>query len=78
MDSQSTSSARSPSPVPRRLGDTVFRYEGLDPEKNYIRLLRILPGQPQHLLECEILHAPLGDQQRYSAISYAWGDAEDT
>jgi hypothetical protein len=69
---------RSPSPAPRRLGDTLFRYEELDPQQNKIRLLRILPRSDHQSIECEVLHTPLDDRSPYTAISYAWGDAEDT
>ncbi|KAE9366851.1 HET-domain-containing protein [Stipitochalara longipes BDJ] len=79
MDWQSTSSLqRSSSPVPRRLGDTKFRYKDLDPQQNEIRLLRILPGLPDQSVKCEILHTALDGERRYIALSYAWGDAEDT
>lgn len=66
---------RSSSPAPQKLGDTLFRYKPL--ERNEIRLLRILPGTSP-VINCEIIHTSLDNPQKYTAISYAWGDLEDT
>jgi hypothetical protein len=66
---------RSSSPTPRKVGDTTFRYKDL--EQNEIRLLRILP-EITSIIKCEILHTSLDDSKKYIAISYAWGDLEDT
>jgi hypothetical protein len=68
---------RSSSPAPRRLADTTFRYKDLDPMQNEIRLLRILP-ETTSIIKCEVLHTSLDCPQSYIAISYAWGDSEDT
>lgn len=69
---------RSSSPAPRKLGDTTFRYRNLDPNKQEIRIIRILPASAGSLIACEVLHTSLNDPRSYIAISYAWGDAEDT
>jgi hypothetical protein len=70
---------RSSSPAPRKLGNTTFRYRNLDASHQEIRLLRILPKIVDHApIECEILHTSLNDPRNYIAISYAWGDAENT
>lgn len=66
------------SPAPRKLGDTSFRYRDLDPIQQEIRILRILPAADGAPIACEILHTFLNDPRGYIAISYAWGDAEDT
>lgn len=66
---------RTSSPIPRKLGNTTFQYKTL--AENEIRLLQILPDTST-ILKCEILHTSLGDPQKYTAISYAWGDPDDT
>ncbi|KAH8646102.1 heterokaryon incompatibility protein-domain-containing protein [Xylariales sp. PMI_506] len=54
----------------------AFRYESLGEDE--IRLIRILPGQGQDMLDCKIEHTSLADPKSYTAISYAWGMAEDS
>lgn len=68
---------RSPSPEPLRLGDTTFRYRNLDPRGTEIRLLRILPRKSMQI-ECTLFHVLLDELHPYVAISYAWGDPDDT
>jgi hypothetical protein len=68
---------RSSSPTPRRLGDTTFQYKDLDHAQNEIRLLRILP-ETTSIVKCEVFHTSLDNARSYIAISYTWGDAEDT
>ncbi|KAE9365682.1 HET-domain-containing protein [Stipitochalara longipes BDJ] len=75
---QNSTSKRSPSPTLRRLGDTTFRYKDLDPKQGEIRLLRILPPITTSSLQCEMLHTSLANPRSYIAISYAWGDPEQT
>ncbi|KAF4619024.1 hypothetical protein G7Y89_g14822 [Cudoniella acicularis] len=67
---------RPSSPAPR-LGDTNFRYKDISPTGNEIRLLRILP-ETTSTIKCELLHTSLDDPSNYTAISYAWGDTDDT
>ena len=43
-----------------------------------IRLLRILPGDPESTIEVELIEASLDDLPQYEALSYVWGDAEIT
>ncbi|KAH7175311.1 heterokaryon incompatibility protein-domain-containing protein [Dactylonectria macrodidyma] len=66
-----------PSPEPLRLGDTAFRYRGLDPRGTEIRLLRILPPKSMQI-ECALFHVLLDELPPYVAISYTWGDPDDT
>ncbi|KAL5313364.1 hypothetical protein ACEPPN_019097 [Leptodophora sp. 'Broadleaf-Isolate-01'] len=66
---------RSSSPAPRRLGDTTFQYRDLG--ENEIRLLRIFPAATS-ILKCELFHISQERPCPYIAISYAWGDADDT
>jgi hypothetical protein len=68
---------RSSSPAPRRLGDTTFRYQDLDPRRKEIRLLRILP-ETTSIIRCELFPVSLDNRCPYIAISYAWGDTDDT
>jgi hypothetical protein len=67
----------SSSPAPRGLGDTSFRYHDLDQRRKEIRLLRILP-EATSIIKCELFHISLYDPCPYTAVSYAWGDADDT
>ncbi|KAE9366493.1 hypothetical protein N431DRAFT_548372 [Stipitochalara longipes BDJ] len=69
--------ALSSSPAPRRLGETSFRYQDLDPKSRNIRLLRILP-ETTSIIKCELFSASLDNHCQYIAISYAWGDPDDT
>lgn len=69
---------RSPTPPPRRLGDTNFIHQALNPGKDEIRLLRILPNQYSQDIQCHITHVSLDAPPHFNAISYAWGDPEDT
>ncbi|CZR61365.1 uncharacterized protein PAC_11261 [Phialocephala subalpina] len=42
-----------------------------------IRLLEILPGEPEDPLQCHLRIVPLGDKDsplHYAAVSYTWGD----
>lgn len=43
-----------------------------------IRLLRILPGDPESTIEVELIEASLDNLPQYEALSYVWGDAEIT
>ena len=64
-------------PTQRKLGETTFRYVELDKEATEIRLVRILPDVGS-VIECELLHTSLENHRSYIAISYAWGETEDT
>jgi len=68
---------RSSSPAPRRLGNISFRYHDLDQRREEIRLLRILP-ETTSIIKCELFHTSLYNPCPYIAVSYAWGDADDT
>lgn len=69
---------RSIYPISRRLGDTDFQYQDLDPRKNEIRVLYIKAGRYDSPLECRILRVSLDSPPAFVALSYAWGDPEDT
>jgi hypothetical protein len=51
-----------------------FNYVSLDPAKNTIRLLGLLPGEASDHIQCEIKEVPLSQKPVYEALSYAWGD----
>ncbi|KAH7307946.1 heterokaryon incompatibility protein-domain-containing protein [Rhexocercosporidium sp. MPI-PUGE-AT-0058] len=57
----------------------TYQYGKLDPSKDEIRLLRILPkshtGWSSNHLECSLFVASLAARPQYSALSYTWGDA---
>jgi hypothetical protein len=53
------------------IGATTYRYAVL--EKNHFRLVKIL-RKSMSTLSCEISHHRLETSQKYTAISYAWGD----
>jgi hypothetical protein len=58
----------------------AYKYEQLDPSKQEIRLLRILPGRGDGTVKCELLtKAPLDSVTKtYSALSYCAGDPKRT
>ena len=56
------------------LGEKFYQYETLGEME--IRLINILPAR-MSTIKCEILHASLRSPPRYTAISYAWGDADE-
>lgn len=46
----------------------------LDLQAKQIRILRLLPGQRDDPIRCELYSAHLGDRPYYEALSYVWGD----
>lgn len=50
-------------------------FDGL--QENEIRLVRLLP-EYMSMIQCEIVHTSLGAPPPYTAISYTWGDPDDT
>jgi hypothetical protein len=55
----------------------TLRYSPLRTEKEEIRLISLLESSPS-LVECHIEHAALCAQPTYKALSYCWGDANET
>lgn len=53
-------------------------FEPLDPAKNEIRLLRLLPGEAGEPVRCTLHVTSLDESPKYEAISYVWGDPADT
>ena len=58
----------------------AYKYEQLDPSKQEMRLLRILPDRGDGTIKCELLtKAPLDSVTKtYSALSYCAGDSKRT
>lgn len=58
---------------------TSYQYSSLHglPE-NTIRLLTLFPGSEEDELVCDLSSASLSDQPTYAALSYTWGEADDT
>ncbi|KAJ6201933.1 heterokaryon incompatibility protein-domain-containing protein [Bipolaris maydis] len=58
----------------------AYKYEQLDPSKQEIRLLRILPDRGDGIVKCELLtKTPLDSVKKtYSALSYCAGDPKRT
>jgi Heterokaryon incompatibility protein (HET) len=50
----------------------------LNPETREIRLLSVLPGEWTDAIKCEVKRCSLNSRPRYEALSYAWGDRNDT
>ncbi|KAF2107901.1 heterokaryon incompatibility protein-domain-containing protein [Lophiotrema nucula] len=49
------------------------------PGPDYIRIIKLLPGQKTDGIKCKLVIMPVGDDtQPYEAISYVWGDPNDT
>lgn len=77
-DAVLSKASQSKSSAPRKLGDTDFTYSTLDPTKNEVRVLIILPNVLSEPIRCEVKHIDLDDHPEFIAISYAWGDPNDT
>lgn len=53
-----------------------FAYAPLDQSRDQFRLIELLPAEdPGCPIECRLLHASLGDDIAYEALSYTWADA---
>ncbi|KAI0126374.1 heterokaryon incompatibility protein-domain-containing protein [Xylariales sp. AK1849] len=61
--------------IPIFVGDGTFRYRKL--QGTEFRLIRLLP-QSMTSIKCEVIHASLQSPPHYVALSYAWGDVDDT
>ncbi|KIW00951.1 uncharacterized protein PV09_07477 [Verruconis gallopava] len=60
------------------LGLRPFIHNRLNNARKQIRLLEILPGEPQEWISINILTVSLASasQRQYTALSYAWGERE--
>jgi hypothetical protein len=59
--------------------DPTTDYRALAAAKNEIRLLEILPSHDQSsIICCRLKHVSLNEPPAYEALSYCWGNAEDT
>jgi hypothetical protein len=58
-------------------GLKTLKYEPLNTEKEEIRLIS-LSESSSSLVECRLEHACLSGQPTYKALSYCWGDANET
>ncbi|KAF2806092.1 uncharacterized protein BDZ99DRAFT_395393 [Mytilinidion resinicola] len=65
----------SPSVSSGVLGIKTYQYTPL--REMEFRLVRILPARSSKI-KCEIVHASIENPPDFVAISYAWGDADDT
>ena len=69
MDSSSTTSLEN------------YEYSLIDPEKPIFRLLRLLSGEDDDPIQCELFETPLQELEdgiTYEALSYTWGSNEIT
>jgi hypothetical protein len=58
---------------------SIYQPLPTDDGRSYLRLLRLHPGSPKDDIECALDTATHEDfKDQYEAISYCWGDAEDT
>ncbi|OHE98405.1 hypothetical protein CORC01_06401, partial [Colletotrichum orchidophilum] len=64
-----------------------FQYQALDPAKKEFRLIELAPLETEDLeftpsheptVRCRLKHASLHEWHCYTAVSYAWGDANTT
>ncbi|KAF2113606.1 heterokaryon incompatibility protein-domain-containing protein [Lophiotrema nucula] len=55
----------------------VKTYQYLPLQEHEIRLVKLLPVTAS-FIKCEIVHVSLHSPGKYTALSYAWGDAENT
>src|ERR1700761_5226489 len=61
----------------------AFKYpplnsQGTTSKDAKIRLLTLLPGGPNDPIQCNLSVVPLFTDTKYEAISYSWGDPNDT
>ncbi|KAH9906166.1 heterokaryon incompatibility protein-domain-containing protein [Xylariomycetidae sp. FL2044] len=55
--------------------DSPFTYREITLDQ--FRLVRLLP-ETMSTVKCQIIHASLENPPKYTALSYAWGDADET
>jgi hypothetical protein len=53
-----------------------FRYTPLDPG-HWFRILRLLPGNFEDPIQCELIPTKLDEAPPYEPLSYCWGDPKD-
>ncbi|KAH7072696.1 heterokaryon incompatibility protein-domain-containing protein [Paraphoma chrysanthemicola] len=71
--------APSKSRFPSSINDSAdFEHQRLDPSKDQIRLVRLLPGTSSDDIQCELKVWDLASSPSYIALSYTWGDAGST
>lgn len=59
--------------------DTSFLYDSLDESRREIRLITLLPSEDDEgEIACLLETASLDDEPEYAALSYVWGDPDDT
>jgi hypothetical protein len=51
---------------------------GLSPVRNEIRTLTLMCGDFDDPIQCSLQTVSLVDRPTYTALSYVWGDAQDT
>ncbi|KAN0083382.1 Heterokaryon incompatibility protein (HET) domain containing protein [Elaphomyces granulatus] len=49
-------------------------YDGLPEGQKWIRLLELLPGNPEEEIICKIHTVSMSENPKYEALSYTWGD----
>ncbi|KAI3319430.1 heterokaryon incompatibility protein-domain-containing protein [Xylariaceae sp. AK1471] len=55
----------------------ALQYTRLDPSKKQIRLLKLISGEWDEQVRCELYVVSLDDQIKYEALSYVWGSPRD-
>ena len=54
-----------------------YVYESLDPQTESFRLLQLLPGQDDDVIECVLsVHTLSAEDDKYTALSYTWGEKQ--
>ena len=53
-----------------------FRYQPIKTEKDHIRVIELLPGNDDSMIECSIYEVSLTNHPPYETISYRWGGSE--
>jgi len=59
------------------VGFETLKYEPLDIEKEEIRLITLLPGEAG-IVKCRLENISLDANPTYQALSYCWGNANQT
>lgn len=60
------------------MSSSKLQYEHLDQQDHSIRILRLLPGRWLDNIYCELQTVSLDDNPAYHALSYVWGNPQDT
>ena len=71
-----TASGEAHEEVPAMTVDPIYSAVQLDDTKTQIRLIKLLPGQPQDPVNIELITVESVSSKPYEALSYVWGSPD--